>query len=87
MGHCWKCIYCCHNVDELKTIYETLNQSKSKQWSKFTRSEFRSLQQNQAWDLVNLPDGKNVVGRKWVFKHKRDKARLVAQGHFQKIRY
>ena len=52
------------------------------------------MQQNQTWDLVKLPDGKNVVGCKWVFKHKGDangniqryKARLVTQGYSQKSR-
>ena len=46
---------------------------------------------NQTWDLVELPEGKNVTGRKWVFKLKHDengeithyKARLVAQGFTQ----
>ena len=50
------------------------------------------MQQNGTWNLVNLPDGKKVVGCKWVFKHKRGangniqwyKARLVAQGYSQK---
>ena len=46
---------------------------------------------NNTWDLVELPEGKNVVGCKWVFKIKRNadgtvsryKARLVAQGYSQ----
>lgn len=51
------------------------------------QSEFDRLQQNQTWDLVDLPDGNKVVGCKWAFKHKHDadgqiqqlKARLIAQ--------
>ena len=46
---------------------------------------------NHTWDLVELPEGKNVVGSRWVFKVKhnadgtveRFKACLVAQGYSQ----
>ena len=46
---------------------------------------------NDTWDLVPLPEGKNVVGSCWVFKLKhnsdgsveRYKACLVAQGYSQ----
>ena len=51
--------------------------------------EISSLEKHNTWDLVDLPEGKNLVGCKWVFKTKRDangdvdrfKARLVAQGY------
>ena len=42
------------------------------------------------WDLVELPDGRQPVGSKWVFKtdaggkFEHYKARLVAQGFSQK---
>nr|GEV61531.1 hypothetical protein [Tanacetum cinerariifolium] len=43
------------------------------------------------WTLVDLPNGKRVIGSKWVFRNKKDergivirnKARLVAQGYTQ----
>ena len=46
---------------------------------------------NQAWNLVELPDGRKPVGCRWVFKIKhnadgpieRYKARLVAKGYSQ----
>ena len=49
---------------------------------------------NHTWDLVELPEGKNVVGSRWVFKVKhnadgtveRFKARLIAQGYSQSQR-
>ena len=52
----------------------------------------KSLQENDVWDLVELPPGRKIVGSKWVFKKKigadgtveRYKARLVAQGYTQK---
>ena len=46
---------------------------------------------NHTWDLVELPEGQNIVRCKWIFKVKRNadnnvnryKARLVAQGFSQ----
>ena len=54
--------------------------------------EMQSLEENSAWDLVELPEGKRAKGNKWVYKVKtgadglieRYKARLVAQGFSQK---
>ena len=51
----------------------------------------KSLQNHDVWDRVDLPEGKRVVGNRWVFKVKlaadgsveRHKARLVAQGYTQ----
>ncbi|GJY65582.1 RNA-directed DNA polymerase, eukaryota [Tanacetum coccineum] len=47
--------------------------------------------EEQVWVLCDLPEGKRVIGTKWVFRNKRDergtiiknKARLVAQGYRQ----
>ena len=32
--------------------------------------EIKSLNDNDVFDLVDLPDGKKTVGSKWVFKEK-----------------
>ena len=56
--------------------------------------EMKSLQENEVWELTQLPSGCKPVGSKWVFKVKTDedgnveryKARLVAQGFTQKFR-
>ena len=61
-------------------------------WKAAMESEMKSLQENDVWDLVQLPPGKKTVGCKWVYKTKtgadgsveRHKARLVAQGYTQK---
>ena len=45
----------------------------------------------QVWVLMDLPDGKHVIGTRWVFRNKqvergvvvRNKSRLVAQAHRQ----
>ena len=53
--------------------------------------EIASLHKNEAWDLVELPAGRNPIGSKWVFKKKTNaegkvekyKSRLVAKGYSQ----
>ena len=53
--------------------------------------EMESLRKNDAWDLVTLPDGRNPIGSKWVFKRKTNetrqvkkfKAQMVSKGYFQ----
>ena len=50
-----------------------------------------AFDKNEAWDLVELPDGRKPIGSKWVFKKKLNaagkvekyKARLVAKGYSQ----
>ena len=47
--------------------------------------------QEKYWDIVELPEGRSVIGCKWVFKLKikvggiieRYKAKMVAKGYFQ----
>ncbi|GJX34656.1 putative ribonuclease H-like domain-containing protein [Tanacetum coccineum] len=53
--------------------------------------QFLQFKLQDVWVLCDLPDGKRVIGTKWVFRNKRDergtiiknKARLVAQGYRQ----
>jgi len=53
--------------------------------------EMHALEKNGTWEIVKLPNGKNIIGNKWVFtvkyesdgKIERYKARLVAQGFTQ----
>jgi Reverse transcriptase (RNA-dependent DNA polymerase) len=50
-----------------------------------------SMRSNNVWKLVNLPEGRKVIGNKWVLKIKRladgsidrYKARLVVKGYTQ----
>jgi len=32
--------------------------------------EMKVLGKNEAWDLVEFPPGRNLIGIKWVFKNK-----------------
>ena len=60
-------------------------------WLEAMKEELSALKSQGTWSLVSLPDHKNLVGCKWVFKIKRHvdgsvarhKARLVAQGFSQ----
>ena len=77
--------------NEPSNIFEAWRGDHSTYWKEATNSEYDSLLSNHTWDLVPLPEGKNVVGSRWVFKVKRNadgsverfKARLVAQGYSQ----
>ena len=65
--------------------------SDSESWLGAMRSELKSMDENQVWNLVDLPDGARPVECKWVFKKKTDmdgnvsvyKARLIAKGFRQ----
>ncbi|KAJ9678037.1 hypothetical protein PVL29_022810 [Vitis rotundifolia] len=71
-----------------KTITEALNDPG---WKNAMLEEICALEDNHTWKLVDLPQGKKVVGCKWVFAVKvnpdgsmaRLKARLVAKGYAQ----
>ncbi len=79
------------DINEPRNISEAWTGDYRMQWKQATDSEFKSLIENDTWELVPLPEGMNVVGSRWVFKVKRDangsvqrfKARLVAQGYSQ----
>lgn len=65
----------------------------SDEWRAAMQDELESHRRNHTWELVPLPEGKKLVGSKWVFKLKRNeegkivkhKARVVAQGYTQKF--
>ena len=78
-------------LQEPTTLKEALNSSAKDKWQEALDNEYVSLMKNQAWNLVELPDGRKPVGCRWVFKVKhnadgsieRYKARLVAKGYSQ----
>ena len=79
------------DVDEPSSYNEALDSPYSDKWKEAMESEHGSLLRNDTWDLVERPEGVNVVGSRWVYKVKRNaegeidrfKARLVAQGYTQ----
>ena len=70
---------------------EALASQQKAKWEEAMRAEMCSLQDNDVWELVELPGGRKPVGSKWVFKVKTNddgdvehyKARLVAPGFTQ----
>ena len=74
-----------------RTYKQAMKSSKAENWKIAITEEYTSLQNHSTWELVDLPEGANLVGCIWVFKTKRKsdgsidryKARLVAQGYSQ----
>ncbi|TYK26671.1 Retrovirus-related Pol polyprotein from transposon TNT 1-94 [Cucumis melo var. makuwa] len=64
----------------------------STKWLDAMKEELKSMNDNEVWNLVELPKESKRVGCKWIFKTKRDsngnikryKARLAAKGYTQK---
>ncbi|KAG5673868.1 hypothetical protein PVAND_003879 [Polypedilum vanderplanki] len=77
---------------EPRTYKQAIQSEDKDKWIAAMDQEIKSLCDNDAWCLVDLPVGRKAVGSKWVFKKKEDqegniieyKARLVAQGYSQK---
>jgi hypothetical protein len=65
--------------------------SKDDHWVKVMNEEIDQIEKNNTWEMVQRPEGKNVIGSKWIFKNKfyeqgqviRNKARLVCKGYAQ----
>ena len=63
----------------------------SQNWIDTMKDEMKSMNDNEVWDLVELPEGVKPIGCKWIFKTKKDskgnieryKARLVAKDFTQ----
>ena len=83
------------DLSEMKpsTVEVMLSSLEKDCWLEAMEKEMSSVQENDVWELVDLPEGRKPVGSKWVFKAKtnadghieRYKARLVAQGFSQKF--
>ena len=81
------------HIDDIEplTYNDAISRDDSEEWLGAMKSELQSMEDNQVWDLVDLPDGVKPVKNKWVFKRKTDmdgnltvyKARLVAKGFTQ----
>jgi Reverse transcriptase (RNA-dependent DNA polymerase) len=77
---------------EPKNFQETQIHKDKTKWQDAMKDEMKSLQENDTYELVQLPKGRKALRNKWVFKLKRDgngelmkyKARLVVKGFGQK---
>ena len=68
--------------DDPRNVKEVVNSVDSDLWKKAMDEEMDSLDKKEAWNLVLLPAGRKVVGRKWLFKKK-----LNAEGKMDKYKY
>jgi hypothetical protein len=74
------------------TLSEALGGPDGDKWKESVEDEYKSLLENETWELTDLPPGKRAITTKWVFRHKygpdgelvRHKTRLVAKGFQQK---
>jgi hypothetical protein len=70
---------------------EAMMSPNSDKWLEAMKSEIGSMYENQVWTLVDLPDDRQAIENKWIFKKKIDvdgnvavyKAGLVAKGFRQ----
>lgn len=77
---------------EPQTYEEAVSGPNSEEWKAAIQEELSSLHKNQTWHLEPLPEDKNVVGCKWIFKIKNTsleeipsfKAHLCTKGFTQK---
>ncbi|CAI7831555.1 unnamed protein product [Closterium sp. NIES-53] len=77
---------------EPETLKEDLESSDAEEWKKAMESELKIIEENGMWELVELPEGRNAITSKWLFKIKSDangnieryNSRLVAKGYQQK---
>ncbi|GKB30463.1 putative ribonuclease H-like domain-containing protein, partial [Tanacetum coccineum] len=83
------CLFACFlSQEEPKKVSQALA---DESWVEAMQEELLQFKLKEVWVLCDLPDGKRVIGTKWVFRNKRDergtiiknKARLVAQGYRQ----
>ena len=75
------------NIEEPQTLAEAFGREDGAQWREAWVSEVDSLARNNTWRLEVLPQGRQAIGCRWLFRRKEDgryKARLVAKGYSQR---
>ena len=77
--------------DEPTNYEEAMMSPDSTKWLKAMKSKMGSMYENNVRSLVDLPDDRQAIENKWIFKRKTDadssvtiyKARIVAKGFRQ----
>jgi hypothetical protein len=77
--------------NEPKSDRDAIHSTESKLWKDPMVKEMESLHKNETWDLVEIPNGRKPICRKWVFNKKfnasgqveKFKARVVVKGYSQ----
>ena len=73
--------------DEPTNYEEVMMSPDSDRWLEAMKSEIESMYEKKVWTLVDLPDDRQAIENKWIFKRKTNadssvtiyKARLVAK--------
>ena len=73
--------------DEPMNYEEAMMSPDSAKWLEAMKSEIGSMYENKVWTLVELPDDRQAIENKWIFKRKTDangsvtiyKARIVSK--------
>ncbi|KAL0344390.1 UNVERIFIED_CONTAM: Retrovirus-related Pol polyprotein from transposon RE1 [Sesamum angustifolium] len=89
-----RCTYMMTIVDDYSSLQEPrfyAQPTKHLEWINAMKAEIQALESNKTWDITSLPEGKNAIGCRCVYKLKlkpdgtidRYKARLVAIGYNQ----
>ena len=86
----WACIT--KLEDDPLNFQDAINSASSTKWKEAMQEEIKSMATNDVWNLTELPEGREVIKSKWLFKKKLDaegnvskyKARLVARGFDQR---
>ena len=77
--------------DEPANYEEAMMSPDSAKLLEAMKSEMGSMYENKVWTLIDLPDDRQAIENKWIFKKKTDvdgnitvyKARLVVKGFWQ----
>jgi hypothetical protein len=56
--------------DDPKTVKEAVDSDDGNFWKRAMDEEMADLDKNEAWDLMELSNGRNPIGIKWAFKKK-----------------
>ena len=58
--------------DELMNYEEAMMSPDSDRWLEAMKSVIESMCVNKVWTLVDLPDDRQAIENKWIFKRKTD---------------
>ena len=81
-----------HDIVEPESFDDAVSDEHCDSWKRAMDAEMSSLNENQTWSLVDLPQGRKAIHNKWVYKVKTNpdgsvdkyKARLVIKGFSQR---
>lgn len=54
----------------LSWIQSPMKKLLQKKWQEAMKEEITSILKNKTWGLCDLPEGKDTIGLKWIFKTK-----------------